>query len=112
MQPPLDHIPDVQGYHYRLQLSAYKYILEKYYDMRIAGMFVVCTHPDNGGKPFVDRVPPMPVEIEAIMEAQRRRVLEVTHMQQNDVRGRDPLGSTQTVSQYRTATQLWQSRPC
>ncbi len=36
-------------------------------------MFVVCTHPDNELEAFVDEVPPMPTETEAITQHQRDR---------------------------------------
>jgi hypothetical protein len=44
---PFDHLDDCQGNHYRLQLNMYKYILETYYEVSVAAMYVVCTHPDN-----------------------------------------------------------------
>ena len=36
MQPPLDYIPDSQGHHYRVQLNAYRYILQRYYQVKVA----------------------------------------------------------------------------
>ena len=46
MLPPLAHIRDCSGWHYRLQLNCYRRLIEKYYDRKVSGMFVVCTHPD------------------------------------------------------------------
>lgn len=63
------------GVQYRLQLNCYRYILEKYYGVRVESMYVVCTHPDNGAHAFVDRVPNMDAEIFVMMEHQRRRDL-------------------------------------
>ena len=54
-----------------------RYILEKYYNVRVAGMYVVCFHPDVGESPFVDTVPFMPAEVEAMMQDQRHRHLNV-----------------------------------
>ena len=56
MLEPLNHIEDCAGWHYRLQLNIYKYVLQKYYGMVVAQMFVVCAHPDNGNTAFVDQV--------------------------------------------------------
>jgi len=71
MAGELSHIPDCQGMHYRLQLNAYRYLLQKYYDHTVSGMFVVCTHPDNSPEPWVDDVPIMEQEIEYVMACQR-----------------------------------------
>ena len=68
MLAPLSHLDDCAGNHYRLQLNCYMYILEKYYAVKVAAMFVVGTHPDNAPCAFVDAVPVMPQETEALME--------------------------------------------
>ena len=67
MQRPLQHIADNQGNQYRLQLNCYKFLLEKYYGKEIAGMFVVCVHPDNSPDAFIDEVPNMLQETKDIM---------------------------------------------
>ena len=41
----------------------------------VSAMFVVCVHPDVGSSPFVDDVPIMPSETEALMCWQRARAL-------------------------------------
>lgn len=51
-------------------------MLETYYGFRVASMTVVCTHPDNGAWPFVDHVPLMADETEALMAHQRWRVAQ------------------------------------
>ena len=76
MQPPLEHLDDVSGWHYRLQLNCYKFIIQQYYGMVVSKMLVVCTHPDNGPTAFVDRVPSMLSEIELLMDWQRNRALD------------------------------------
>ena len=78
MKGPLMHLEDCQGNHYRLQLNCYKYILEKYYGQIIASMHVVCCHPDNGECAFVDDVPVMKSEAEAMMSYQRQRAARIT----------------------------------
>ena len=85
MKGPLMHLEDCQGNHYRLQLNCYKYILEKYYGHSIASMHVVCCHPDNGEYAFVDDVPLMKSEAEAMMSYQRQRAARITggHEQQS-----------------------------
>ena len=39
------HLPDCNFIHYSLQLSAYKYILEKNYGLKISQTFIVVLHP-------------------------------------------------------------------
>ena len=92
MLPPLQHIEDCQGWHYRLQLNAYRYLLEKYYGKYVASMHVVCTHPDNVDDAFVDDVPALNREIESMMEIQRARVRETASLARSDELSLDPLG--------------------
>ena len=80
MREPLEHIEDCAGLHYRLQLNCYKYPLQKYYGFEVSALFVVCTHPDNGDRAFVDRVPIMLVETEARMNTQKQRSIETDGM--------------------------------
>ena len=79
MREPLCHLPDCSGWHYRLQLNAYRYIIEKYYGFMVSKMFIVGAHPDRQLEPFVDDVPRMHQETEAVMHIWR--------MKANDVRG-------------------------
>ncbi len=88
MMSPLEHLDDCAGVHYRLQLNCYRFILQKYYGVKISSMHVVCFHPDNGRIPFVDDVPLMEAEVRSIMDVQRNRVREIFHMEAHD-----PLGS-------------------
>lgn len=44
---PIEHLPNSNKWHYSLQLNTYKYIFEKKYNLKIAGMFLVVLHPDN-----------------------------------------------------------------
>ena len=92
MKSPLDHLDDCQGMHYRVQLNIYKYILETYYGFTVAAMYVVCTHPDNAPRAFVDSVPSMQDAIRLIMEEQRELVREHTGLQREDYSFWNPLG--------------------
>jgi len=49
------HVPDTNFWHYALQLNTYKMILEKKYDKRVVGLYLVCLHPDNPYKIY-DRI--------------------------------------------------------
>jgi len=56
------HIPDTNFWHYALQLNTYRMILEKKYDKKVVGLFLICLHPDNPYKtyerfevPFMDK---------------------------------------------------------
>lgn len=42
---PMHNYHDCNFTHYSLQLNIYKYILEKYYDIKIRDMFLICMHP-------------------------------------------------------------------
>ena len=69
MSAPLSHLPDCVGFHYRLQLNVYMYILQKYYNVSVGGMYVVCLHPDleNVG-PFLDQVPDMSADVKLMLD--------------------------------------------
>ena len=54
-----------------------RYILEKYYGVRVARMMVARFHPDVGDSPFIDEVPSLTTEVESIMLEQRQRHLTV-----------------------------------
>ena len=71
MRHPLSHLDDCAGMQYRLQLNAYRYILEKYYGLTISRMVIVC-HPDNGSMPFIDEVPRMESATAAMMQTRRK----------------------------------------
>ena len=75
MRQPLNHLDEISGWHYRLQLNCYKFIIENYYGMAVSKMLVVCTHPDNGPTAFVDHVPCLEKETALLMDWQRNRAL-------------------------------------
>lgn len=76
MLGPLQHLPDCGGWHYRIQLNCYKFLLEKYYGRKVSAMYVVCTHPDNNQQAFVDKVPHLEQETLAVMQDQAARAKE------------------------------------
>ena len=47
LHPLLRHIPDTSYYHYALQVSMYRYLLETEYGLRIADCRLGAFHPDN-----------------------------------------------------------------
>ena len=75
MKKPIEHVPDCQGEQYRLQLNAYRWILEKYYDIKVSRMLVVCVHPNYLPEGFVDEVPDLQKSIDKIMESRRQTLL-------------------------------------
>ncbi len=99
MRPPVHHLADCQGIHYRLQLNLYRYLIQKYYGYEVAAMRVVCTHPDNTEMAFVDDVPIMPLETEHLMEIQRSRARETSAMTLEDLVWNDPPGGMDMGSQ-------------
>jgi hypothetical protein len=42
----IKHLPDTNFWHYSLQLNIYKAILERKYDKKVSGMYLVCLHPN------------------------------------------------------------------
>ena len=71
MSPPLHEVEDAQGHHYRLQLNIYKWILEKYYDVSIQSMKVVCVHPRYLPNGLVDNVPDLQSIVSGLMQCCR-----------------------------------------
>jgi hypothetical protein len=68
---PFSKFVDTSKSHYSLQLNAYAYIIEKYYDKKIVHMEIACFHPDNLGKPYFIEVPRMTPEMQYLMSWQR-----------------------------------------
>ncbi|CAE7208891.1 unnamed protein product, partial [Symbiodinium natans] len=85
MKSPMHHVPDASLWHYRLQLNLYKFILERYYNLRVVGMHIVSFHPDSST--FVDKVPDMQAEANAIMTYQRNRLANQAGEKERDFRG-------------------------
>ncbi len=65
----ISHLPDSNFWHYSLQLNTYKYLLEKNYGVKISKMCLVCLHPNNKNKSFLQyEVPDMTTEIDDLMK--------------------------------------------
>lgn len=66
--PFLSHIPDCNFWHYSLQLNTYKAILEKNYDKKITKMCLICLHPNNKNKSYLEyEVDDMDVEMDNLL---------------------------------------------
>ena len=75
--PPLEHVPDCNGFLYMLQLALYKYICESEYGLRIDSLFLGVVHPTQD-KPRLIRIPYLREEVEAIVEDHISRGLAVS----------------------------------
>ena len=49
----LKHLPDTNFWHYSLQLNIYKYLLEKNYNRKVNGLYLVCMHPNNKNESYI-----------------------------------------------------------
>lgn len=71
--PPMEHLPDTNYWHYTLQLNVYKWMLEKYYGVEIADLYLVILHPDNPSYRRM-RLNILTDEVDDMMECRRRAV--------------------------------------
>lgn len=71
---PIGHIEDCPYHHYALQLSLYKYILEKNYGIEITDLRLGIFHPTYH-KPYVLRIPYMKNEVETLMSLRASVIL-------------------------------------
>ena len=71
---PLEHLENCAYYHYALQLSLYKFILEKNYDIRVSDLRLGIFHPSYD-KPYVLRVPYLENEVKTLMELRSEVIL-------------------------------------
>ena len=51
--PGMETVPDTNYWHYSLQLNLYKFILTTKYGMTVAGMYIICLHPDNPNRDYM-----------------------------------------------------------
>jgi hypothetical protein len=70
---PLEHLPDTNYWHYSLQLNIYKWILETYYGLEVADLYLVIIHPDNPSYRRM-RLNTLTDEVENMIECRRRAV--------------------------------------
>lgn len=71
---PLEHLENCAYYHYALQLSLYKFILEKNYDIKVSDLRLGIFHPSYD-KPYVLRVPYLESEVKTLMELRSEVIL-------------------------------------
>jgi hypothetical protein len=71
MTPPLQHLHDVDGCKYALQLGCYAFLLEKYYGKRVRALALCCVHPDS---PTYTFVPYLKTEVAYLMRKRRETV--------------------------------------
>ena len=62
----LQHIPDLNYWHYSLQLNLYKYIIETKYGKKVSELKLVCLHPIHSNYIIYD-VPELQEEIQYIL---------------------------------------------
>ena len=67
MKPPLDHINDDAYHHYMIQLSIYKYLVEKYTSLQFEDMFIVYFSEINENYEII-KLPYLKDEVEKILE--------------------------------------------
>jgi len=68
-------VPNLNFWHYSLQLGIYKAILEEKYGLQIAGMFLIVLHPDHDGYQRIETAD-LSREIGGLFEERKKIVLE------------------------------------
>lgn len=71
---PLEHLENCAYYHYALQLSLYKFILEKNYGIEISDLRLGIFHPSYD-KPYVLKMPYLENEVKTLMELRSEVIL-------------------------------------
>lgn len=69
-----NQLPNLNFWHYSLQLGVYKAILEDKYDMEIGGMYLVVLHPDNTNYEKIQTAD-LSKEIAALFESRLKKLL-------------------------------------
>ena len=72
MKVPLHELDDVNGQHYYIQLSIYKYLIEKYTNIKVDELFIVYFNINADSYEIIE-IPYLKKEVEEILE--NRRVL-------------------------------------
>ena len=72
MKVPLHELDDVNGQHYYIQLSIYKYLIEKYTNIKVDELFIVYFNINADSYEIIE-IPYLEKEVEEILE--NRRVL-------------------------------------
>ena len=71
---PLEHLENCAYYHYALQLSLYKFILEKNYDIKVSDLRLGIFH-SSYDKPYVLKMPYLENEVKTLMELRSEVIL-------------------------------------
>ena len=66
----ISHLPDTNFWHYALQLNTYKALIEKNYGKTVAGMALVCLHPDQSSYQVLP-VPDLQDEVNELFEIRK-----------------------------------------
>lgn len=70
MKVPLTHLKDITLNHYYIQLSTYKFLLEKYTNLKVSEMFIVYMSENIDNYEIID-IPYLKNEVEKILENRR-----------------------------------------
>lgn len=71
MKVPLHKLDDVNGQHYYIQLSIYKYLIEKYTNIKVNELFIVYFNIEADNYEIID-VPYLETEVKKILEGRRK----------------------------------------
>lgn len=71
MKVPLHKLDDVNGQHYYIQLSIYKYLIEKYTNIKVNELFIVYFNIEADNYEIID-VPYLENEVKKILEGRRK----------------------------------------
>ena len=77
MKVPLHELDDVNGQHYYIQLSIYKYLIEKYTNIKVDELFIVYFNINADSYEIIE-IPYLKKEVEEILE--NRRCLKMNGM--------------------------------
>ena len=79
----ISHLPDVNFWHYALQLNVYKMILEHKYGKKVSKLCLVRIHPDDAYKNYeCIEVPFLDTEIANLIELRLKQVAEIKSVKQ------------------------------
>ena len=70
MKVPLHELDDVNGQHYYIQLSIYKYLIEKYTNIKVDELFIVYFNINSDSYEIIE-IPYLKKEVEEILENRR-----------------------------------------
>lgn len=72
---PIEHLDNTSYWHYALQQSLYRYILERYYDIRIENCHLVVLHPDYSDY-YLIRLPYLQTEVYSMLNKRAAELLQ------------------------------------